>query len=144
MRAERRSSNARCRTWHDFEAVRISRHERGVDTLYIDGRWDQGPDNSLFFLASSFLLRKPIPVTTDLWKEPARGPSFNRARRPLREQSALLGKEGPQNQKRESSFLDRDSSRNSFYGLIQSQRSARVKFSFSAPTQRTAFAARRS
>src|SRR5262249_26779393 len=46
---------------------------------------------------------------------------FNHSRRPLREQSALLGKEAPQSQERESDFFDGDSSRNSFYRLLQSQ-----------------------
>jgi hypothetical protein len=52
-----RSSVAHCKTWRDFAAVRISRHERGVHTLCNAGRWDQDQDNSLFFQRAP-----PIPA----------------------------------------------------------------------------------
>src|SRR6516162_835852 len=49
---------------------------------------------------------------------------FNHPERPLRQQSASLGEEVPQNQERESGFFDGERSRNLFHGLFQSQRSA--------------------
>jgi len=47
MRAATRSNTVPCRTWHGFEVVRISRHERVARTLYIAGRWKQDQDSSL-------------------------------------------------------------------------------------------------
>jgi hypothetical protein len=47
MRAWRQSNISECRTWRDFEVVRISRHERAARTYYNAGRWDQGQDSSL-------------------------------------------------------------------------------------------------